>query len=398
MVEVGCGSGLRARSLTDWLGPGGLYDGLDADARARRVVRGRPTGSGWTSTFRHHAPLDDAAAVRGRDEGLRAAVGPSCRRRRPRLAVHLLREARRVLLPERRAVRQRLPARRPRDRGDRRRAREDPRSRAGRARRRRAAAARRPRTRSGCWTASPRPASRPSGSGTARGPAAPTGARRSTSSSRGCERARGPAAGRARADRRAPPRPRARHLLRCAWATSIVDPGPRVLVRRRCSTALGGRVPRAILLTHIHLDHAGATGALVRRWPRRRGLGPRARRARTSSTRRSSIASATRIYGDDMQRLWGEIVPGAARTTCASCSGGERLGAVAASSYTPGHAKHHVIYLHEPTRTAFCGDVAGVRIGGGPVLPPTPPPDIDLEPGAPRSTCSRALGPGAARR
>ena len=47
--------------------------------------------------------------------------------------------------------------------------------------------------------------------------------------------------------------------------------------------------------------------------------------------------------------------------------------------YTPGHASHHVSYLHEPTGTAFVGDVGGVRVDGGPIIPPTPPPDIDLE-------------------
>ena len=47
--------------------------------------------------------------------------------------------------------------------------------------------------------------------------------------------------------------------------------------------------------------------------------------------------------------------------------------------YTPGHASHHVSYLHEPTGTAFVGDVGGVRVDGGPIIPPTPPPDIDIE-------------------
>ena len=47
--------------------------------------------------------------------------------------------------------------------------------------------------------------------------------------------------------------------------------------------------------------------------------------------------------------------------------------------YTPGHASHHVSYLHEPTGTAFVGDVGGVRVEGGPIIPPTPPPDIDIE-------------------
>jgi glyoxylase-like metal-dependent hydrolase (beta-lactamase superfamily II) len=59
-------------------------------------------------------------------------------------------------------------------------------------------------------------------------------------------------------------------------------------------------------------------------------------------------------------------------------SGGERQDGFRVE-YTPGHASHHVAYLHEATATAFTGDVAGVRIGDGPVLPPTPPPDIDVE-------------------
>ena len=59
-------------------------------------------------------------------------------------------------------------------------------------------------------------------------------------------------------------------------------------------------------------------------------------------------------------------------------TGGERLVGFRVE-YTPGHASHHVAYLHEATGTAFAGDVAGVRIGDGPVLPPTPPPDIDVE-------------------
>ena len=89
------------------------------------------------------------------------------------------------------------------------------------------------------------------------------------------------------------------------------------------------------------------------------------------------VASATRIYGDDMARLWGEVIP-VPEANVRVLRGGERLGPWRVE-YAPGHAKHHVLYLHEPTRTAFCGDVAGVRIGTGPALPPTPPPDIDLD-------------------
>ena len=138
----------------------------------------------------------------------------------------------------------------------------------------------------------------------------------------------------------------------------------------------GERVPRAILLTHIHLDHAGATGALVRRWPEVE-VWVHERGARHLVDPSALIASATRIYGDDMSRLWGEIVA-VPEHNVRVLSGGERIGDWHVI-HTPGHAQHHVTYLHEPARTAFCGDVAGVSIGGGPVLAPTPPPDIDLE-------------------
>ena len=155
----------------------------------------------------------------------------------------------------------------------------------------------------------------------------------------------------------------------------IVDPGP------ECSStnvvaALGDRVPGAILLTHIHLDHAGATGALVRRWPDVE-VWVHERGAPHVIDPSKLTSSATRLYGDDMARLWGEIVPVPERNVRV-LKGGERIGAWAVE-YTPGHAQHHVVYLHEPSRTAICGDLAGVSVGGGPVLPPTPPPDIDIE-------------------
>jgi glyoxylase-like metal-dependent hydrolase (beta-lactamase superfamily II) len=80
-----------------------------------------------------------------------------------------------------------------------------------------------------------------------------------------------------------------------------------------------------------------------------------------------------------MDRLWGEIVPVPRERLRVFGSGREERVGDWRVAYTPGHASHHVSFLHEPTRTAFTGDVAGVRIGDGPVLPPTPPPDIDLE-------------------
>ena len=154
----------------------------------------------------------------------------------------------------------------------------------------------------------------------------------------------------------------------------IVDPGPESS-HHTLLEALDAP-PQRILLTHIHFDHAGATGALVRRWPdvevwvHERGAPHLIDPSRLT-------ASATRLYGDDMKRLWGEVMP-VPEANLRVLSGGETIGPWRVE-YTPGHASHHVSYLHEPTGTAFVGDVGGVRIEGGPIIPPTPPPDIDVE-------------------
>ena len=155
----------------------------------------------------------------------------------------------------------------------------------------------------------------------------------------------------------------------------LVDPGPSVS-EQTVLDALGGRVPEAVLLTHVHLDHAGATGSLVRRWGEvpvyvhERGAPHLVDPARL-------LASAERIY-PNLDERWGrpEPVPAACMRTVADGDvvRGFRV------AYTPGHASHHVAYLHGDSGTVFAGDVAGVRIPPeNLVLPPTPPPDIDVE-------------------
>ena len=156
----------------------------------------------------------------------------------------------------------------------------------------------------------------------------------------------------------------------------LIDPGPGSCLATLLE-AVGDWTPRALLLTHIHLDHAGASGALVQRWPQlevyvhERGAPHMIDPARL-------LASASRLYGDDMDRLWGEMV-GVPERNVTVLKGGERLlGGRFEVAYTPGHAWHHVSYLHDGV--AYVGDAGGVRINPSPMtIPPTPPPDIDIE-------------------
>src|SRR6476661_6070808 len=154
----------------------------------------------------------------------------------------------------------------------------------------------------------------------------------------------------------------------------LVDPGPESSIERVLEE-LGGEQPRGLLLTHIHFDHAGGAGALVRRWPDL-AVWVHERGAPHLHDPSRLVRSARRIWPDDFDRLWGEVVPIPERNL-RPLAGGETIDGFRVA-YTPGHAIHHVAYLHEASGSAYTGDVAGVRIGTAPILPPTPPPDIDL--------------------
>ena len=151
----------------------------------------------------------------------------------------------------------------------------------------------------------------------------------------------------------------------------IVDPGPSSCVE----TLLASCEPRALVLTHIHLDHAGAAGVLVRRFPQL-PVHVHERGARHLVDPSKLLASASQLYGEDMERMWGEVAPVPAENVNA-LSGGEVVEGFRVE-YTPGHASHHVCYLHEASGDAYVGDMAGVRIDTVTVAP-TPPPDIDLD-------------------
>jgi glyoxylase-like metal-dependent hydrolase (beta-lactamase superfamily II) len=167
------------------------------------------------------------------------------------------------------------------------------------------------------------------------------------------------------------------HVIGC-WEVegALVDPGPQSSMETLLA-AIDDQQPRALLLTHIHLDHAAATGALIRRWPKLE-VHVHERGAPHLIDPSRLLASAERLYGDQMERLWGEIVPVPEENVRPLAGGEDVLGMRVA--YTPGHASHHVSYFHEDSGTAFVGDVAAVRIPGADlIVPPTPPPDIDIE-------------------
>ena len=156
----------------------------------------------------------------------------------------------------------------------------------------------------------------------------------------------------------------------------IVDPGPSSTLDTLLA-AVGDTPPRAILLTHIHLDHAGATGTLTERWPEVE-VYVHERGARHMADPSRLVSSAARLYGEDMDRLWGEMRPVPSERMHSLVGGESLLGDRFEVAYTPGHASHHVSYRHGDT--AFVGDVGGVRITPDAiVVPPTPPPDIDVE-------------------
>jgi glyoxylase-like metal-dependent hydrolase (beta-lactamase superfamily II) len=175
-------------------------------------------------------------------------------------------------------------------------------------------------------------------------------------------------------------------ILRGADGVALIDPGPSTTIEtltrslQHKGIALGDI--RQLLLTHIHLDHAGATGTLVRDCPSIEVV-VHERGAPHMADPQKLLASATRLYGEaDMQRLWGEFLPVPAGNL-RRLKGGETIVAAGREieiAYTPGHASHHVSYFDRPSRVAFVGDTAGIRRGPATyVMPPTPPPDIDLE-------------------
>jgi glyoxylase-like metal-dependent hydrolase (beta-lactamase superfamily II) len=168
------------------------------------------------------------------------------------------------------------------------------------------------------------------------------------------------------------------YLLQTEDGLALNDCGPTTCVpelkARLAERGLELRDLRHLLLSHIHLDHAGAAGVLVREHPELQvhvseiGVKHLVDPSRLET-------SARRLYGDEFDTLWGELAPVPEQNVTAV--GAEVVGLGCFPS--PGHAAHHVCYL-DALGTLYAGDAAGVRIlPSSFVLPPTPPPEVDLE-------------------
>jgi glyoxylase-like metal-dependent hydrolase (beta-lactamase superfamily II) len=167
---------------------------------------------------------------------------------------------------------------------------------------------------------------------------------------------------------------------------ALVDPGPGscvdTLVAELAGHGISIRDIRSILLTHIHLDHAGVTGQLVRENPSI-SVFVHEKGAPHVIDPSKLVNSANQLWGvEGVARLWGQIIPVPAGNLTV-LSGGERITAAGRTfdvQYTPGHASHHVSYFDSAAGLAWVGDTGGLRFGATLfTVPPTPPPDIDLE-------------------
>jgi len=165
--------------------------------------------------------------------------------------------------------------------------------------------------------------------------------------------------------------------------TALLETGPKTTVDNVMAglERAGVDTIDAIVVTHIHLDHAGAAGTLAARFPDAtvyvHGVG-----APHLVDPAKLWSGASRIYGEEMQRMWGGIDPIPA-DRIEVLHDGDKVdlgGRTLQAIETPGHAYHHHAYLDDQTGTVFTGDAIGVRLQGIDLIrPATPPPEFHLE-------------------
>ena len=162
---------------------------------------------------------------------------------------------------------------------------------------------------------------------------------------------------------------------------TIVDPGPTTTLDRLVDAldarGVGPTDLRHVLLTHIHLDHAGATGHLLERFPEARVHVHEDGASHMVDPQRL-VASTRRTFGELHDRLWGEVraVPQDRVVTWSEGGGGPWPGL--RPVHTPGHIAHHLAYLDERDGTLYSGDSMGIALAGGPQHTPTPAPAVNL--------------------
>jgi glyoxylase-like metal-dependent hydrolase (beta-lactamase superfamily II) len=175
------------------------------------------------------------------------------------------------------------------------------------------------------------------------------------------------------------------YLLTAPDELAVIETGPTTtLPALRAGIQAAGFDPAgltSILLTHIHLDHAGAAGTIVREQPDVRVFVHPVGAPHLIDPSRL-VNSASRLYGERMDALWGEVAPVPAGRVV-PLGDGVTLGVaghVLSALYTPGHASHHVAYWDPDLAAIFTGDAGGVRMPGSAyALPPAPPPDLAPE-------------------
>ncbi|MGH2699697.1 MAG: MBL fold metallo-hydrolase [Actinomycetota bacterium] len=165
--------------------------------------------------------------------------------------------------------------------------------------------------------------------------------------------------------------------------TAVIETGPRSSIEHVRAGLRSAGIERLdwIIVTHIHLDHAGAAGTLAQDFPEAR-VAVHEVGARHLVDPSKLWSSAARIYGDDMERLWGGIDPLDGERIVALADGDKiSLGSRTLQAVdTPGHAGHHHTFLDTSSGVAFVGDALGVRLVDiGVMRPATPPPEFDLE-------------------
>ena len=175
----------------------------------------------------------------------------------------------------------------------------------------------------------------------------------------------------------------ASYLVADGDGLALVEAGPAsTLDALQAGIRAAGYDPAAlthVLLTHIHLDHAAGAGQIARLAPRAVvHVHPRGAPHLADPSR--LLASASRLYGDRMQEMWGTMLP-IAPGRIRALDDGETVrvgGRTLTALDTPGHAAHHLAFHDADTGLVFTGDVGGIRLDGARhVRPPTPPPEVD---------------------